>query len=155
MTEDIEQLIRRQPLREPTAALDARVRSALAEPATAAAANRWRLMLFPLGLAAAAAIALAVTINLRQTDAPRAPVAVQTPDQLAPAGEALIEISRSWTHSEPVDVLLVSESGGALRAVRQQQVQSTRWIDPTDGVAIEITVPVSEAQLVLQPAQVY
>lgn len=158
MSESIEQLLKQQPLRQPSAALDQRIHAALAAPAAKAPAapNRWKLMLFPVGLAAAAAVAMAVTINLRQPDVTAPPeLAMQGTAQVEAAVEPVIEISQSWTHVEPVDVLLVSDSGGVLRAVRQQQLQHTRWIDPADGVAIEVTKPLSEPQLVLQPAQVY
>ena len=154
MSESIEQLLKRQPLRQPSAALDGRVFDTLLDvPAQPRAVSRWKFSIFPLGLAAAAALAMAVTLNLPGDPAAQ-PVQIAAEPQPA-GGEPVIEISQSWTKSEPLGVLLVSDQGAALRAVRQQEVQQTSWVDPADGVAFEIIAPVAEARLVLEPANVY
>lgn len=156
MSEPIEQLLQRQPLRQPTAELDRRVFAALAaEPVETPRRSRWMLALFPLGLAAAAAVAMAVTLNLPRDPAVQSVEVAVQPQPAGGGGEPVIEISQSWTESQPLGVLLVSDEGAALRAIRTQQVQQTRWVDPADGVAFEITAPIAEAQLVLEPANVY
>ena len=160
MSDAIEEILKRQPLAQPTTNLDRRVLATLADPSQAVdpgadsrARSRWYIGALSWGLPAAAAVAIAFTIQFLQ---PAADPPVQIAAQMSvDAVEPYIQISQSWTESEPLDVLLVSESGTPLRAVRQQQLQQTQWVDPTDGVTIEIIAPVAEAQLVLQPANVY
>lgn len=143
MSEELEQLIRRQRLREPSPVLDGRIASALSTRRTIAR------RIYAIAGAAAAVIAASLLLiagPLRGPGpAPRGNAA------LASNPDPFVRIDQVWSQMTPGD-LLVTQDNQPVRPVVVQRLYHTQWLDEKDNVRIEMTVP--EEQVVLVSASI-
>jgi hypothetical protein len=154
MHDELEQLIARQALRVPSAALDARIGAALRNDR----APRWKLAAWSTAAAAlAACLVLAATLAgpLRRPG-PRdgsnaGPVSRSDTASEVRSGE-FIRIDQVWSHVTP-GALVVTEDDEPLRPLRVEFLRHTRWIDEANNVQIGLIEPDEQLVLISAPVQ--
>lgn len=166
MTEDIEMLLKRMPLKAAPASLDARVLAlrpaAQAVPAGAAVPLRRYRRMLALGVAGGA-LAAAAALVLAWGLWPSGPAVSGPPTEGAPAlagagtntadlGTKPLRLERNWSQVS-YDGLVFPDARTPWRQFRQQQVEHVRWTDPQRGIEVESTVP--HENIVLIKAPVY
>ena len=147
MSDELEKLVREQPLRQPSAELDARIADAL-RPAIS---RRW------IGWSMAAALALVsasvwLGLSLRSpgSSTDGRGFAEPVPATLSEAG--LVRIDQVWSQVTQGELLL-TEDDEPVRPVWVQRFYRTSWIDEKQNVRIEMTVPEDQVVLVAAPIQ--
>jgi hypothetical protein len=140
MPSDLEDLLRRVPLRRPSEDLDRRVLAEAAAPAARPRVFRWAAT----ALAAAAAVALAVAgwqwLSMQGNEhhkayGPASPGVVQADGHDEP-----IRIEQVWSAVEPRGVVMIDDQTPARGFVRRT-VNRVQVIDEKQNIRVEYTIP--------------
>lgn len=131
---DIETMLLKQSLRQPTTKLDNRVLHTVRR--TVAWNRPWRLNLFvgALGASMAASLAFAVVLNL-PSEAPAA-----TP----------FSITQNWTSYQP-DAVSYPADAPPVMTVRCRQLRTEQFVDPANNVHMQWTVPTEQTMQMSLP----
>jgi len=140
--DEIESLLKRQPLRVPSAAFDERMEQLFAQREVFV----WPVVRWAAALAACAGIAVTVWYVMSRNIAttPVKPnVVVKAPDKGANPATPLdfdpVRIEQVWSQVEPEGVIMVD--GDAMRRFHRQMVEHVQLIDDARNIRIEYTVP--------------
>ena len=147
MTDEIENLLGRMPLREPPPSLDNRV--------LGRRHRRRRILYRSLagGALTAAAAALIVGFALSGGDGDRVaqdnpPAPTQATARAKPA--APVRIERNWS-TVAYEGVVVPDRRLPLRKFRRQVLEHVQWVDKSRGRRMEMTVPHDEVILIKAP----
>ncbi|MGO9114561.1 MAG: hypothetical protein ACLP9L_35545 [Thermoguttaceae bacterium] len=153
MRDPLEELLLRQPLIEPPASLERRVRRRFRNRRAWQAWKRWRWPAAVAGTVAAVILAVAnvsTPPGARKSTSPEtAAPALQvagTPDSgpAAPTRPLRVEYDRSVMLDDGVVML---ENHTAVRQLRRQTIRRVVWNDPERNVRIEATLPCEQVVL--------
>ena len=138
---EVEETLRRLPLRRPSGMLDERVRRVIRP--------RWGLA---LGLAAALAL-LAGTgaVLVRETwrdGSDRRELSVQDVGQVEVGQIGRPIVLARTVAGMPEDSVIGADAGGTFRRVRRVVVKQVKYVDPDTGKAIYLTVPREEVVVI-------
>lgn len=139
MSERVEELLRDVPLREPSAELDERVLAARPRPLVR--------VLAAAGAAAAAAIVVVFGAELLRTSRPAKPPAEVPRVEVAEAPSAPVRMERTvWDLSH--EGIFMLDERTPMRKFRRRILECVRWIDPEQGLIVDMTVPREEVILI-------
>jgi len=145
MSDEIEKLLRKMPLRRPPKTLDRRV---LRQPARAA-----RLWWAAGALAAAAVVAVAIALSGggKQHSRPEPGVAQRTA-QPEPQPPGPVRMEQTYSRMQYEGVLLLDDRT-PLRKFRRRILRRVLWIDERTGYTDEMSIP--DEQVILIAAETY
>ena len=149
MSSDIENLLRRMPLRKPSADLDARVLASRPQPKRA-----WLIGAVGGALAAAAAVILAVGLPQNTHTVTTAPPAVPGATQVAEGPLTLtgaapavpaepVRLEQNWSEVS-YEGLVCPDPQTPLRKFRHRTLEHVQWFDPRRNIRMETTIPHEE-----------
>lgn len=150
MTQEIEDLLGRMPLRRVPASLDDRVIGRY---------QRRRLLAWSLasGAVAAAAALVVAFAPVGRDGTPVARNTVPPPGQAAPDERVAtnepakpVRLQRNWA-TVSYEGVVVPDNRGPMRQFRRRMLEQVEWIDPSRGTRMETTVPRDEIILVEAP----
>ncbi len=144
MSENVENLLRRMPLRRPSAALDARILALRPKHRRV-----WIVSLAGGALAAAAAVLLALALPRgSETGAPVPPSASSTPASMALATpRAPVEFQENYSQVS-YEGVVAPDNVTPLQQFRRHTVERVQWVDAARGLKFETTTPRDEIILV-------
>jgi len=154
VSDPLEELLLRQPLNEPPASLDRRVRHRFLERRVRQAWKRWRWPTATAGVLAAGLLAAFYWQWRPLSGGPKPPADSAPSEQAAafpasaPAAAAhpvRMEYNRSVLLDDGVVVL---ENNTAVRQLRQLTMRHVFWNDPAQNVRIEANLPCEQVVLV-------
>ena len=146
MNDELEELLKRQQLRQPSATLDSRI---------AASCAGWRGSRLLMGASAIAALAACLVIAASLMGPSGGPHQSRESASHSPAAatpDDFIRVEQVWSQITPGD-LLVTVDDEPVRAIRVQRMHQTRWVNEKKNVQIELTVPEDQVVLVSAPIQ--
>jgi hypothetical protein len=138
MSQDIEDILRRLPLRKPPDTLDGRAIPARGIPVRLA----WA------GVAAAVAAAVVIAVLVHQAGQRNA-ADLGRPRQVASAGSSAtsveaaadpVRLERTWSRTDYEGLILLDDTV-PMRKFRWHELQQIQWTDPARGIQYEVTVP--------------
>jgi len=143
MNDELEEILRTQPLRSPSTSLDSRIAATIADGSP----RRLRLFLGAgAGAAMAACLLLVITIGR--------PAGGPEHDSVAAAragNDGYIRVDQVWSQVIQGE-LVFTEDDEPVRPLWVQRLYHTSWINEKENVRIEMTVP--EDQVVLVSASI-
>jgi len=149
----LEELLLRQPLIEPPASLERRVRRRFRNRRAWQAWKRWRWPAVAAGVLAAGILAAVYVLalpgaaksGLPETAAPALQAAETPPSgSAAPTPPLRVEFDRSVLLDDGVVVL---ENSTAVRQLRRQTIRRVVWNDPARNICVEATLPCEQVVL--------
>ena len=155
MSDPLEELLLRQPLSEPPASLDQRVRRRFLERRVRRAWRQWRWPAATAGVLVAGLLAAVCWLRCPVSDGPMPPA-----DTAIPSGQAVaVPASAPAASAHPVrleynrsvlldDGVVVLQNNTAVRQLRQLTMRHVFWNDPAQNVRIEATLPCEQVVLV-------